>query len=326
MLEDMKVKNLKFEIVKEPEMLSIKEKTCMKIKKVKEVLESIFNIETTLSVQEMNSDGVQSMSTQSEQQDVQTMKLEEIHVKNELFDNLKIEDFENAEQVERELIKVNIEGNPVNFLLDSGSDTQIMLLELFAGIFPKINVDTLTTSIIKVASDKLVKINVAKLSYSHKGIMLTNVQTHIVYSEINIVGRTLMKKLGYSIKYTPPKTEPMINEKFYTEEELAEIKELLPEIFKIVEKLEKYRGLSKIRPMKINFTNGIKLIWIRQRFLSDKDIKLFMDTITKFMELGLVRELTSEEMYGNFNFQILKVPKSNGEFSVLLNLHSLRVF
>jgi hypothetical protein len=54
--------------------------------------------------------------------------------------------------------------------------------------------------------------------------------------------------------------EPMINEKFYTEEKLAEIKELLPEILRIVEKLEKYRGLSKLRPMKINFTNGIKPI------------------------------------------------------------------
>jgi hypothetical protein len=52
----------------------------------------------------------------------------------------------------------------------------------------------------------------------------------------------------------------MINEKFYTEEELAEIKELLPEILKIVEKLEKYRGLSKIRLMKINFTNRTKPI------------------------------------------------------------------
>jgi predicted aspartyl protease len=201
----MKAKNLKFEIVKEPEVLSIEEKTRIEIQKAKEAPESIFNIETTLLVQEMNSDGVQSMSTQSEQQDVQIMKLEEIHVKNELFDNLKIENFENAEQVERESIEVNIEGNPVNFLLDSGSETQIMSLELFAGMFPEINVDTLMMSIIKVASDKLVKTHVAKLSYSHKGIMLTNVRTHIVRSEINIVGRTLMKKLGYSIKYTPPK-------------------------------------------------------------------------------------------------------------------------
>jgi hypothetical protein len=121
-------------------------------------------------------------------------------------------------------------------------------------------------------------------------------------------------------KVHSPKTEPMINEKFYMWEEFAEIKELLPEILEIVEKLEKYRGLSKLRLMKINFTNRIKPFWIRQRFLSDKEIKLFMDTIIKFMELGLVRELTSEEMYRNFNFQILKVPKVNGEFSVLLDL------
>jgi acetolactate synthase small subunit len=98
----------------------------MEIQKAKEALELIFNIENTLSVQEMNSDGVQSMGIQSEQQDVTTMKFKEIHIKNELFDNLKIENFENAEQVERELIEVNIEGNPINFLLDSGSDTQIM--------------------------------------------------------------------------------------------------------------------------------------------------------------------------------------------------------
>jgi SAM-dependent MidA family methyltransferase len=98
----------------------------MEIQKVKEALELIFNIENTLSVQKMNSDGVQSMGIQSEQQDVTTMKFKEIHIKNELFDNLKIEDFENAEQVERESIEVNIEGNPINFLLDSGSDTQIM--------------------------------------------------------------------------------------------------------------------------------------------------------------------------------------------------------
>jgi hypothetical protein len=157
MLEDMKAKNLKLEIVKEPEVLSIEEKTRMEIQKAKEALESIFNIDITLSVQEMNSDGVKSMDIQSEQQFVSTMKLEEIYVKNELFNNLKIEDFENAEQVERESIKVNIEGNPVNFLLDSGSDTQIMSLELFTGMFSKINVDTLMTSIIKVTSDKLVK-------------------------------------------------------------------------------------------------------------------------------------------------------------------------
>jgi hypothetical protein len=172
MLEDMKAKNLKLEIVKEPEVLSIEEKTRMEIHKAKEALELIFNIETTLSVQEMNSDGVQS-----EQQDVPMMKFEEINVKNELFVNLKIENFENAEQVERESIEVNIEGNPINFLLDSGSDTQIISLELFARIFLEINVDTLMTSIIKVASDKLVKTHVAKLSYSHKGIMLTNVRT-----------------------------------------------------------------------------------------------------------------------------------------------------
>jgi acetolactate synthase small subunit len=98
----------------------------MEIQKVKEALELIFNIENTLSVQKMNSDGVQSMGIQSEQQDVTTMKFKEIHIKNELFDNLKIEDLENAEQVERESIEVNIEGNPINFLLDSGSDTQIM--------------------------------------------------------------------------------------------------------------------------------------------------------------------------------------------------------
>jgi hypothetical protein len=48
-----------------------------------------------------------------------------------------------------------------------------------------------------------------------------------------------------------------------------------------------------------------------------------MDTIIRFIELGLIRELTSEEMYGNFNFQILKVLKLNSEFSVLLDLHPL---
>jgi hypothetical protein len=169
-------------------------------------------------------------------------------------------------------------------------------------MFPETKVEDLKSLIIKVASDKLVKTHVTSLTYAHKGIMLTNVRTHIVNLKINIVGRTLMKKLGYSIKYTPPKTEPMINEKFYTKEELDEIKELLPEILKIVEKLEKYRGLSKIRPMKINFTNGLKLIWIRQRFLSDKEINLFMDTIMRFMELELVRELSMDELFGNFNF------------------------
>jgi hypothetical protein len=143
------------------------------------------------------------------------------------------------------------------------------------------------TSIIKVASDKLVK-HMLQNCHIHKGIILTNVRTYIVCSEINIVGRTLMKKLGYSIKYTPPKMEPMINKKFYTEEKLAEIKELLPEILKIVEKLEKYRSLSKLKLMKINFTNRIKPIWIRQRFLNDKEIKLFINTITRFIKLGLL--------------------------------------
>jgi hypothetical protein len=50
MLEDMKAKNLKLEIVKEPEVLSIEEKTQMKIQKAKKALESIFNIDTTLLV------------------------------------------------------------------------------------------------------------------------------------------------------------------------------------------------------------------------------------------------------------------------------------
>jgi hypothetical protein len=54
-LEDMKTKNLKFEIVKEqPEMLSIEEKTRMEIQKAKKALESIFNVkkplESTFSV------------------------------------------------------------------------------------------------------------------------------------------------------------------------------------------------------------------------------------------------------------------------------------
>jgi hypothetical protein len=54
-LEDMKTKNLKFEIVKEQqEMLSIEEKTRMEIQKAKKALESIFNVkkplESTFSV------------------------------------------------------------------------------------------------------------------------------------------------------------------------------------------------------------------------------------------------------------------------------------
>jgi predicted aspartyl protease len=238
----------------------------MEIQKAKEALESIFNVkkpsESTFSVQEMSMDGEEMKTAQVDSKmDSKVENMEEVHLKNEIFDFIKIEDFENVEQEDRESIEILIDGsNPVKFLLDSGSDTQIMFFEEYQKMFPDTKVENLKSSIIKVASDKLVKTHVTRLTYAHKGIMLTNVRTHIVNSEINIVGRTLMKKLGYSIKYTPPKTKPMINEKFYTKEELDEIKELLPEILKIVEKLEKYRGLSKIRPMKINFTNGLKPI------------------------------------------------------------------
>jgi predicted aspartyl protease len=138
--------------------------------------------------------------------DLKEEKMDEVHLKNEIFDFIKIEDFENVEQEERESIEILIDGsNPVKFLLDSGSDTQIMSLEEYQKMFPDAKVEDLKSSIIKVASDKLVKTHVTRLTYAHKGIMLTNVRTHIVNSEINIVGRTLMKKLGYSIKYTPPK-------------------------------------------------------------------------------------------------------------------------
>jgi hypothetical protein len=61
-LKDMKAKNLKFEIVKkQPEVLSVEEKTRIEIQKAKEALKSIFNVkepsESTFSVQEMNMDG-----------------------------------------------------------------------------------------------------------------------------------------------------------------------------------------------------------------------------------------------------------------------------
>jgi hypothetical protein len=229
-------------------------------------LESIFNVkepsESTFSVQEMNMDGEETKTAQVDSKmNSKEEKINEVHLKNEIFDFIKIEDFENVKQEKRELIEILIDGsNPVKFLLDSRSDMQIMSLEEYQKMFPDTKIENLKSLIIKVASDKLVKTYVTRLTYTHKGIMLTNMRTHIVNSKINIVGRTLMKKLGYSIKYTPLKTEPMINEKFYTKEELDEIKELLPEILKIVEKLEKYRGLSKIRPMKINFTNGLKPI------------------------------------------------------------------
>jgi hypothetical protein len=155
-----------------------------------------------------------------------------------------------VKQKDREFIKILIDGsNPVKFLLDSELDTQIMSLEEYQKMFPDIKVENLMTLIIKVASDKLVKTHVTRLTYTHKGIMLTNVRMHIVNSEINIVGHTLMKKLRYSIKYTPFKTKPMINENFYTKKELDEIKELLPEILKIVEKLEKYRVLLDLCPL-----------------------------------------------------------------------------
>jgi hypothetical protein len=177
-------------------------------------------------------------------------KIDKVHLKNEIFDFIKIKDFENVEQKDRESIKILIDGsNSVKFLLDFELDTQIMSLEKYQKMFPDIKVENLITSIIKVASDKLVKTHVTRLTYAHKGIMLTNMKMHIVNSEINIVGHTLMKKLRYSIKYTPLKTEPMINENFYTKKELDEIKELLPEILKIVEKLEKYKVLLDLRPL-----------------------------------------------------------------------------
>jgi hypothetical protein len=265
-LKDIKSKNLKFEIVKKQlKVLLIKKKTRMKIQKVKKALKSIFNVkepsESTFSIQEMNMNMKEAKTAQVDSKmDLNEEKIIKVPLKNEIFDFIKIENFENVEQEERESIKVIIDENPIKFLFDSGLNTQILSLMKFNKIFPEKNVELLMTSIIKVASNKLVKTHVANLSYLHKEIMLTNVRTHIVSSEINIVGRTLIKKLGYSIKYTPLKTKLIINEKFFSKEELDEIKELLPKILKIVEKLEKYRGLSKIRPMKINFTNGLKQI------------------------------------------------------------------
>jgi hypothetical protein len=135
-LKDMKAKNLKFEIVKEqPKVLSIEEKTRMKIQKAKEALESIFNVrkpsESTFSVQEMNMDGEKTKTTQvNSKMNSKEEKMDEVHLKNEIFDFIKIEDFKNVEQEERESIEILINGsNPVKFLLDSGSDTQIMSLE-----------------------------------------------------------------------------------------------------------------------------------------------------------------------------------------------------
>jgi hypothetical protein len=79
----------------------------------------------------MSMDGEKIKTAQVDSKiDSKVKNMEEVHLKNKIFDFIKIEDFENVEQENRELIEILIdESNPVKFLLDSGSDTQIMSLK-----------------------------------------------------------------------------------------------------------------------------------------------------------------------------------------------------
>jgi predicted aspartyl protease len=94
-----------------------------------------------------------------------------------------------------------------------------------------VNLNELGESVIKVAGNKLVKTKVVNLSYLFEETKIINVRTHLVDSDINIIGRTVMRKLEFRLMYTKENSEkkhPKIQEEFYTQEELDEIKKYLP--------------------------------------------------------------------------------------------------
>jgi hypothetical protein len=189
-----------------------------------------------------------------------------------------------------------------------------------------VNLNELGESVIKVAGNKLVKTKVVNLSYLFEETKIINVRTHLVDSDINIIGRTVIRKLGFRLMYMKENSEkehPKIQEEFYTQEELDEIKKYLPRLLELVNKLKKHRGLSKLRPMKIEFKDRKSApIWICQKFLNKKDMELFRTTIQKFIDLGLIRKLSREEYYSEYNFQLLKIPKGK-KYSILLDLRPL---